>query len=670
MRNRVKFLLLAVAGLIAPIGLAPTGGAQAAAATSAVTLPITGFYQMAVDAAHGHIFFSQDRPGQGILVTDLTGQVVTTVTGQTGVVGITLSPDGSTLYAALGSGGAVTAISTATLTQSASYPMPAGDSPVDVAVQSGKIWVSYYTGTAAEAAIGYFDPSAASPALQTPAAMGGWDGAPQLAADPQDTGVLVAAGTGTSGYGLASYDTAADPVATRAGSPAQSPNCADGMDLAVAPGGAEFAVACQQETTYDIRSTADLSPLRSLDSSTSGHWPQAVAYDGAGDLAAGASVASPNGDVAIYPPGGMTALNAIKLYAQSIGGGNLQPRGLAWLPDGSQLFGVLQAGTQSRPYVLVPVANPAITVTTLSLTAPSTADITEPLSLAGTLTGSTGAPLPAGTPIAITRSAADGTAATFNVTTAADGSFTLTDTPPALGTYSYTASYGGSAASTASSASQTVTVTRIPTSLTLTTPSAVLAYQPTFSVTAHLGTTDTNRTVSIYAQPDGGGTATLLKTATVDATGNLTVSYTAPHSTTFTAVFAGDADYAPVTVPLDVIVTAKVSESVSGSYGSKKVSGITYRLFHHTKPLTVSTTVTPDKAGQCITIEIQEHYSGAWQPNSVSDCVNLSRSSKATGLVDGSHADLGFPYRIRIDYSGDATNGASNSAWSYVMIKK
>jgi hypothetical protein len=59
--------------------------------------------------------------------------------------------------------------STATLTQTASYALPAGDSPFNVAVQSGKIWVSYDTGTPFAAAVGYFDPSASSPALQTPA---------------------------------------------------------------------------------------------------------------------------------------------------------------------------------------------------------------------------------------------------------------------------------------------------------------------------------------------------------------------------------------------------------------------------------------------------------------------------------------------------------------------
>src|SRR5579872_4167100 len=104
MRNRIKLLLLAVAGLIAPVGLLMAVGVQPASA-AAVSLPISSYYQMAVDSAHGHIFISQGSSGQnGILVTDLTGQVVTTITGQTGVMGIALSPDGSTLYAALGGG--------------------------------------------------------------------------------------------------------------------------------------------------------------------------------------------------------------------------------------------------------------------------------------------------------------------------------------------------------------------------------------------------------------------------------------------------------------------------------------------------------------------------------------------------------------------------------------
>jgi hypothetical protein len=300
MRNRIKLLLLAAAGMIVSAGLLVAGSNQPASAAAPVSLPISSYYQMVVDAAHGHIFISQGSSGQdGILVTDLSGQVVTTITGQSSVVGIALSPDGSTLYDAVS--GAVNAISTSTLAQTASYPMPTGDSPFNVAAQSGKIWVSYNTGAAFAAAIGYFDPSAASPTLQTPAVMSGWSSAPQIAADPQDTGVLVATGPGSSA-GLASYDTAANPVTALAGSPTGPSGCGNEQDLAVSPGGSEFAVACHDSGRSDqVYSTASLSPLRSLGSSTAPPFNVAISYDAAGDAAAGTTTSVPSPDLYIYP---------------------------------------------------------------------------------------------------------------------------------------------------------------------------------------------------------------------------------------------------------------------------------------------------------------------------------------------------------------------------------
>jgi hypothetical protein len=88
----------------------------AVAADTAATLPLLSCFQMAVDSDHDHLFFSQGCSCENsILVTDFSGNTVTTVAGQTGVAGMTLSPDGSTLYAALTGAHEVTAISTATL---------------------------------------------------------------------------------------------------------------------------------------------------------------------------------------------------------------------------------------------------------------------------------------------------------------------------------------------------------------------------------------------------------------------------------------------------------------------------------------------------------------------------------------------------------------------------
>ena len=59
MRNRVKLLLLAVAGMIVPAGLLMAVGVQPASAATPVSLPISSYYQMAVDAAQGHAALHQ-----------------------------------------------------------------------------------------------------------------------------------------------------------------------------------------------------------------------------------------------------------------------------------------------------------------------------------------------------------------------------------------------------------------------------------------------------------------------------------------------------------------------------------------------------------------------------------------------------------------------------------
>ncbi len=54
----------------------------------------------------------------------------------------------------------------------------------------------------------------------------------------------------------------------------------------------------------------------------------------------------------------------------------------------------------------------------------------------------------------------------------------------------------------------------------------------------------------------------------MNSSGNLTVSHKTPHSTTFSVVFSGDAYYGAQTVTHAVRVRAKVSETLSGYYGT------------------------------------------------------------------------------------------------------
>ncbi len=561
-KNSAKALVPAVGLGFGAIGLLPAGIAHADSTTA---LQITSFYQIVADTAHGHLFISQGSSSQNhIVVTDLSGKQVATITGQNGVEGIALSPDGKTLYAALGASHAVTAINTATLAQTASYPLGNANTPLDVAVQSGKVWVSYDTGTVGAAAIGDIDLTANTPAFETQSAMGGWYAAPEIAADPQDAGVLIATEPGSSPASVASYDTSVDPATVRAQSASFS-NCENQRDLAIVPGGSEFILACGWPYAHYRYSAADLSQQGSYASTT---YPDAVALDASGDVAAGAENGASPTDLFIYRPNGDAPVSTYDLVNS---GGNLVPRGLVWSPDGSKLFAVLQA-TTGTTYSLHVIDGPLL----------------------------------------------------------------------------------------------------IKPKLTLNTGSSKFTYGATVHVTAHLGTTNMNRTVSIYARPAGSKSKTLLKTGKVDASGNLTVNYKAAHSVTFSAVFSGDSQYKPASVTSAISVRAGVSETLSNYYASRHIGGVTYRLFHRHALMHVHVTVRPNKSGQCLKFELQEHYQGAWH-GATTRCGHLDGSSKISIRVNLTRANLGYHYRIRADYvrsSKDTTNLSNDSAWKYFIVKR
>ncbi len=216
-------------------------------------------------------------------------------------------------------------------------------------------------------------------------------------------------------------------------------------------------------------------------------------------------------------------------------------------------------------------------------------------------------------------------------------------------------------------------IVRAPTSLALTTGGTTFTYEPTIHVTADLGTTHTNRTVSIYAQWFGSKERRLLKAGAVNSRGELTVTYRAPHSTRFSAVFSGDSQYLPETVTSSVYVRARVLGSVGGYYASRRLGGVLYRLFRVNALLDAAAAVAPDKRGECVKFEVQEYYQGAWHPNVISPCVGLSRSSRAVQPFGLAQADIGYHYRVRAGYlpsATDQTNLSGGSSWLYFIVQE
>jgi YVTN family beta-propeller protein len=106
---------------------------------SSVSLPYTTATGLVVDAAAGHVFVSGGRSSSAVEVLNLAGQLVGSITGQPGAVGLALSPDGSTLYIADSTSFDITAVNASTLAQTAGYSTGVA-APSSLTVAGGKLW--------------------------------------------------------------------------------------------------------------------------------------------------------------------------------------------------------------------------------------------------------------------------------------------------------------------------------------------------------------------------------------------------------------------------------------------------------------------------------------------------------------------------------------------------
>jgi hypothetical protein len=314
-----------LAGL-ASVGAFQSGPAHAATVTPAAGLPVIGVSQIVADTAHGHLFIV-DNPYGGysdnpVLVTNLNGDPVGTLADA--MRNATLSPNGQTLYA--DDGDAVTAISTATLKQTASYPTPG--LAAELAVQSGRLWVSYagssYSGIGA---IDLTDGTADWNAVPVD-----YIGVPPaISVDPSDTGILVASGDSFTGATLATYNVS-NPSAVSLIASSTTLGCV----ASVLPGGTTFfcdgfhysvATLAQQNAPYISSGTT------------------AVAPDG------GIAVANGSGSLEVVAPGATAETDVynqwwgVPVPLSYISASSL-PIALTWGADSQRLFTVVESTTE------------------------------------------------------------------------------------------------------------------------------------------------------------------------------------------------------------------------------------------------------------------------------------------------------------------------------------
>jgi len=628
------------------LGVAASGTASAASAV------VTSPGGLVVDDALRRVFVSDQADGQ-ILAADYNGTLVAQVSGLGNATDLAVSDDGATLYATLPNSHEIVALNATDLKVKARYPVATDTGPRHVAFAAGKVWFSY--GDQWDGDLGSVDPAVD----------------PATGADPVALTQLPTEGTGIGLWGQALLDT--DPLRPgllAVGETGDSSGTEGVLDVS---SGTPQAIAWN-DTSYALNDgLGDIDLVAGDDqvlvngterhAYANGTLTKAGAYPGGqlADVAGSGLIAQVAGTkIAIYRP---NATRPLRTYST----GNQPAADVAWAGDSSRVF-ALVAG--SGGYTVKALTGPTLNVPTLTVNAPATATRAKSLTVKGKLSATV--PLPAGTRLSVTRTDLESPngKALASVTVKADGTYSFTNTPPAGGKVTYTVKYAGDAEHAAVSASDTVEVSRAATSLSLNNNGKLYNYGTDVKFTAHLGKTYKNRSVSIYADPFGGDRGKkLIRTAQVNADGNVTAVVDMTRDTTVTAVFTGDSRYKPKTVKSTAYARVKVSSAVSKHYKRAKIGSTSYYWFHKNTSPVITTTMTY-YPGRQQRLDLQVYYAGAWR-SSDSQYFPLGTNGKSAVSL-GAPGESGLKARIRPVYvngsSGDTVNSTTYGAWKYLYF--
>ncbi|RAG83627.1 hypothetical protein DN069_20940 [Streptacidiphilus pinicola] len=171
------------------------------------------------------------------------------------------------------------------------------------------------------------------------------------------------------------------------------------------------------------------------------------------------------------------------------------------------------------------------------------------------------------------------------------------------------------------------------------------------TLTAHLGKTASNRTVTIYRSP-AGETTQVVKSGKVDRYGNLRTSVWMGRNTGFTVRFAGDSRDNAAARGVYVHDAAVMHQWMTqGTYSAGQ------------KP-TIEGYVSPNKAGESVYAHLQVWYQGRWQTLQVTPS-SFQLSSNSSFKITTSGLPAGYSFRQTFTFNGDALNGGSGYHWVY-----
>ncbi|WP_328223626.1 Ig-like domain repeat protein [Streptomyces sp. NBC_00310] len=630
------------------------GTAAPVSADSSRAIAVSQPYDTVVDAEHQRLFIS-DPGNNKIVVTTYAGVVVSQITGLAQVRDLELGPDGSTLYAAVRGADKIVAIDTVTRAQTAEYATGTNTEPSRLAFAEGKLWFAY--GDQWDSGLGAVDLTAETPTVTLDLA-GGHDYAspPMLYADPDNPGTLVALDAGISSGPVIVYDIASGtPVVRVSANKGGFPN-----DAALTPDGTHLVMAGPGNRALTEYRLSDLEQTRSFPVPDE---PMGVDIAPDGTVAATISDFERTGDTYVFGKGAEQPASVRKLHGASLWNDN----GVVWDPDGNKLF-VLTSSSGATTFHVVD--EPRKYVSTATVSAPATATRAKKLTVSGKLTADLA--LPAGTPLTVTRTDMESPKGKSlgTKTLGTGGKFSFTDTPPAGGKVTYKVSYAGDADHTATSASDTVEVSRAATTLTLDKNRKTYAYGADVKFTAHLGKTYKNRKVEIWADPYGSDRPNkLVKSGTVNSKGNLSVTVDLKRDTKLSVKFAGDARYKAKTVTNTVYTKVRISSSIAGHYKTRSAWGQKYHYLRKSKDPVLKTTMTYYE-GRKQRLQLQAFYQGAWR-DAGSEYFPLGTAGRSDVTLTGTPT-TNIRFRFRSEYrdtsSGDNVNTTTSGAWKYFIF--
>lgn len=466
--------LVAVGGaLVVAVGLVAVTVPAASAADSTTNLDgVTAVGD--VTAGGGRVFVAA---GDRIVVTDSRGELTDALTDLSGAAGLAMTPDGTRLYAALKDSGRVLEIDTSTLSilrdlDVAPYPCPS-----NLSLGGSRLWVGYGCGPSDFG--GIFSVDLSSPTPEPVLLQNYMYQAPLVAAAG---GLLVTGEMGLSPARLTVYDVSGAAPAQRgqitgATIGGYNYSLANLTDLTITPDGSTVLGAFGAPNAVIGWNTGSLAQAGTYLTGLRG--PNAVAVSPDAAHIAGGVAFAPS--VSVFDADTAAVVRALDP------GGDPVNRALTF--SGADVFAVLH-DRDTGQFSLWRMHGGTLPPSSVTLDAPSSAVALRPLTVSGRLTLADGA-APGAQQLLVTRRLPDGTSADLApVTTAPDGTFTITDTSQQAGSVGYTVLWDGNSAYRWSTASVSVTVARYPSTLTLSGPATgVIGKELRFSGTMDNGQT-------------------------------------------------------------------------------------------------------------------------------------------------------------------------------------